>query len=129
MQNQGVAESIMENEIRQGNAGQDVIPGSIAELLEEIRMASLNLAVASAKFKAHNQRQDQIKKDLVVVVALALESVQFLSKFLDAIGIKANAKPFLMAEVDHDKAEYDLQKLSQYIERITENFLKDRESH
>ncbi len=117
----------MGNETKQRSSDQEIVPGNIANLLEEIRMTSLNLAVASAKFKTYNRRQDQIKKDLVEVVALALESVQFLSKFLEAIGIKADMKPFLMTSLDHDKVGGKLQKLSEYIERITENFMKDRE--
>jgi hypothetical protein len=32
-----------------------------------------------------------------------------------------------MTGLDHDKVGGKLQKLSEYIERITENFMKDRE--
>lgn len=119
----------MENETRQSPPAKEIMPANIADLLEEIRTTSLNLAMASAKFKAYNVRQNQIKKDLVEVVALALESVQFLSKFLDAIGIKADAKPILMSELDHNKVGDKLQRLSEYIERITDNFMKDHGLH
>lgn len=120
---------MMENEIRQTAPKKEIVPEDIASLLEEIRMTSLNLAVASAKFKAYNPKQDQIKKDLVEVVALALESVQFLSRFLDTIGIKADADPILINEIDHNKVGDNLHKLSKYIERITDNFMKDQGKH
>jgi ketol-acid reductoisomerase len=58
---------------------QELSSKSIVELLEEIRLTSLNLAISSAKFKAYNLRQNQIKKDLSEMVALALEAVQILS--------------------------------------------------
>ena len=116
----------MDNEIRQVAPGKAHVPKNIIDLLEEIRLTSLNLAVASAKFKVQNIRQDQIKKDLTEVVALALESVQFLSRFLEEMGMKAREKTWLTDEIDHNKINDNLKRLYEYIENITESFMKDK---
>ncbi|NIR67355.1 MAG: hypothetical protein GWO41_07780 [candidate division Zixibacteria bacterium] len=119
----------MENEIRQMSREPLEMPQNIADLVEEIRLASLNLAVASAKFKANNIRQALIKKDLTEVVALALESVQFISKFLEEIGIKVSQSSWLSDEIDHDRIDANLMKLRGYLESITNNFMKDKGLH
>ncbi|HEQ97858.1 MAG TPA: hypothetical protein ENO22_00775 [candidate division Zixibacteria bacterium] len=116
----------MEKEIRQMNPGSLEVPRNIIDLLEEIRLTSLNLAVASAKFKAYNIRQAHIKKDLTEVVALALESVQFITKFLEEMGMKLPQSSWLSDEIDHEKINDNLIKLREYLESITNNFMKDK---
>ncbi|MBD3217125.1 MAG: hypothetical protein GF310_02530 [candidate division Zixibacteria bacterium] len=116
----------MESKVKQVKPENREVPENIVSLLEEIRLTSLNLAVASAKFQAYNIRQDKIKKDLTEVVALALESVQFLSRFLEEIGMKTAQKSWLTEEVDHEKVNENLRKLYDYLENITDNFMKDK---
>jgi hypothetical protein len=116
----------MENEVKQKTPEPKDVPGDIVNLLEEIRLTSLNLAVASAKFQAYNVRQDTIKKDLTEVVALALEAVQFLSRFLEEIGLRSAQKSWLTDHVDHEKINANLKRLYDYLESITDNFMKDK---
>lgn len=116
----------MEKGTQDTYAGQEFSTKSIVELLEDIRLTSLNLAVSSAKFKAYNLRQNQIKKDLAEMVALALESVQILSNFLAKVGIKNDAHGSSEAEVDHEKLERSLEQISKFISSITDGFMRDR---
>ena len=98
----------------------------LLELMEEVRLTSLNLAIASAKFRACNMTQDKIKKDLTEVVSLSLDSVQSLSKFLEGIGLKEGFNNIIAGNIDHEKVSKDLEKLAKYLEGISSNFLADR---
>ena len=98
----------------------------LLELMEEVRLTSLNLAIASAKFKARNLTQDKIKRDLTEVVSLSLDSVQSLSKFLESIGLKEGFNNIIAGNFDHEKINEDLEKLARYLENISTNFMADR---
>ncbi len=117
----------MESEIKNKQEPVGILPAEIVEMLEDVRMTSINLAVASAKFKVFTDHQEQIKKDLTEVVALALESVQFLSKFLEKMGFEASTAHKYGPDLDQEKLDRNLDKLKDYIERITDSFLRDRE--
>ncbi len=116
----------MEKGTRDIYSEQELSSKSIVELLEDVRLTSLNLAISSAKFKAYNLRQNQIKKDLSEMVALALEAVQVLSSFLVMVGIKDDTPGSTRAEVDHEKLERSLEQISEFIGNITDGFMKDR---
>lgn len=98
----------------------------LLELLEEVRLTALNLAIASAKFKAHNLTQDSIKKDLTEVVSLSLDAVQSLSKFLESIGLKEGFNNIISGNIEHRHIDESLDKLVQYLEGITDNFMIDQ---
>jgi len=115
----------MEQGIKGHNFKRDLPEKSIIDLLEEVRLTSLNLAIASAKFKAFNLKQDQIKKKLSEMVALVLESVQILSNFLVQVGIKRNQQLNPNVEIDHQKLEENLQKIAEFINSITNGFIQD----
>ena len=116
----------MEKSAKDVYPDQELSSKNIVELLEDIRLTSLNLAISSAKIKAYNLRQNQIKKDLSEMVALALESVQILSNFLVRVGIKNDIPGSTMAEVDHKKLERSLEQISEFISSITDGFMRDR---
>jgi len=98
----------------------------LLELMEEVRLTSLNLAIASAKFNARNMTQDNIKKDLTEVVSLSLDSVQSLSKFLENIGLKEGFNNIISGSIDQNQISENLEKLAKYLEEVTNNFLIDQ---
>jgi hypothetical protein len=105
---------------------QNISAEDIVNLIEDVRLTTLNLAIASSKFKSGNSRQDLIRKDLVDVVTMALESIQSLSKFLEIIGVEGGSHPALVDNVDHRKLENNFERVAEYLKRIADNFSRDR---
>ncbi len=116
----------MEKGMRDSQKEAGLPRGNLSDLVEEVRLTSLNLAIASSKFKALNDHQDQIKKSLTEVVALALESVHMLSQFLSAVGFATQDQSSGLTDVEQEKLDNNLKAITEYVKKISENYLRDR---
>ncbi|MBD3382179.1 MAG: hypothetical protein GF404_08280 [candidate division Zixibacteria bacterium] len=97
----------------------------LVELVEEIRMTALNLAIASAKFHPDSPGLDAAKKDLTELVTTSLESVNQLTKFLGLVGLERKSEP-CDDDVDHEALEENLKNILDFVQRISKNFLQAR---